>query len=164
MLRYLPYSLRGRVKANEQWRPSVTVAAIVEKDNRFLLVEEETNAGVRLNQPAGHWEDNETLLDAVVRETLEEAAYRVEPTELIGVYRWRRDERTATYLRFAFAASAVEHYPERALDTGILRALWLTRDEIAARRAQHRSPLVEACIDDFLAGRRYPLTILRHFG
>ena len=147
----------------DPWKPSVTVAAVIERDGRFLLVEEETAEGVRLNQPAGHLDPGESLLAAAARETLEETAFIFTPTQLIGVYLWRA-ERTggeaATYLRFAFGGDLGEHDPGRALDHGILRALWLTREEIAARAAQHRSPLVQRCVDDYLAGVRYPLDLL----
>jgi len=138
-------------------RPVVTVAAIVVRDDAFLLVEEETRAGVRLNQPAGHLEAGETLVAAAVRETLEETGYRVAPTELVGIYRWQAPETGATFLRFAFAANVTGHDPGRVLDEGILRALWLPYDGLLARRAMHRSPLVLRCVDDYLAGVRQPL-------
>jgi 8-oxo-dGTP pyrophosphatase MutT (NUDIX family) len=141
------------------------VAAVIERDGRFLLVEEETAEGVRLNQPAGHLDPGESLLDAATRETLEETAFAFTPTELIGVYLWRAEpppagNDAATYLRFAFCGELGAHDPGRALDHGILRALWLTREEIAARAAVHRSPLVQRCIDDYVAGVRHPLSLL----
>jgi len=138
-------------------RPAVSVATVVERDGRFLLVEEETRAGLRFNQPAGHLETGETPVQGAVRETLEESAWRVEVTSLIGVYLWQpRDSRRA-YLRFAFAAIAREHDAARPLDAGIVRALWMAPDEIRAQVARHRSPMVMRCIDDHLAGRRLPL-------
>jgi 8-oxo-dGTP pyrophosphatase MutT (NUDIX family) len=146
------------------WKPSVTVAAVIERDGRFLLVEEETAEGVRLNQPAGHLDPGESLTTAAARETLEETAFAFTPKQLIGVYLWRSppppDGNGVTYLRFAFCGELGAHDGERALDAGILRALWLTREEIAARAAEHRSPLVQRCIDDFLGGARYPLDLL----
>jgi ADP-ribose pyrophosphatase YjhB (NUDIX family) len=135
-------------------RPAVTVAAVVEHEGRFLLVEEQTRSGIRLNQPAGHLEPGETLPAAAARETLEETGWRVEPTALVGVYRWETPEWETTYVRFSFAAVPREHDRARPLDAGIVRALWMTYDEIAACRAQHRSPLVLRCIDDFRAGVR----------
>ena len=138
-------------------RPVVTVAAIVVRDDAFLIVEEETRAGVRLNQPAGHLEAGETLVAATVRETLEETGHRVAPTALVGVYRWHAAESGATFIRFAFTADVVAHDALRPLDAGILRALWLSYDELVARRAMHRSPLVMRCIDDYRAGLRRPL-------
>jgi 8-oxo-dGTP pyrophosphatase MutT (NUDIX family) len=145
------------------WRPNVTVAAIVERDGRFLLVEEETDDGTRYNQPAGHWERNETLLDAVVRETQEESAYTVVPTALVGIYRWNQPGQQRTYLRFAFAAQALAHDPAQPLDTGIVRAAWLTPEEIRALAHRHRSPLLQACVDDYRAGRRFPLDLIQEF-
>jgi len=138
-------------------RPVVTVAMIVVRDASFLLVEEATSAGVRLNQPAGHLEAGETLVAAAVRETLEETGYRVTPTALVGIYRWQAREGGATFIRFAFAGEVVGHDGGRALDVGILRVLWAPYDEVVARRASHRSPLVLRCVDDYRAGSRRPL-------
>jgi len=142
-------------------RPAVTVATIVERDGAFLLVEEETRFGRRLNQPAGHLESGESLPAAAVRETLEETAWQVEPTALVGVYRWEAPHDAATFVRFAFAAEPRAHDPARALDAGIVRALWLSYDDIVARRAEHRSPLVLRCLDDYRAGRRWPTNLVR---
>ena len=141
-------------------RPAVTVATVVVRDGAFLLVEEETRAGVCLNQPAGHLESGETLVAAAVRETVEETGYRVTPTALVGVYRWHAPDTGATFLRFAFAGEVVGHDAERALDEGILRALWLPYDDLVARRAMHRSPLVLRCVDDFRAGHRHSLDFI----
>jgi 8-oxo-dGTP pyrophosphatase MutT (NUDIX family) len=143
------------------WKPAVTVAAVIEHDGRFLLVEEETSAGVRINQPAGHLDPGESLIDACVRETLEETAFAFTPLQLLGVYLWRADGRQgSTYLRFAFTGVLGERDAGRRLDDGILRTLWLTTDELAARAAAHRSPLVMQCVDDYLRGQRYPLALL----
>ncbi|QKS29321.1 MAG: Phosphatase NudJ [Accumulibacter sp.] len=145
------------------WKPNVTVASVLERDGRFLLVEEETEYGIRFNQPAGHLDRGESLLDAAVRETLEETAYTMRPDSLVGIYLYPTGAGDLAYLRFAFAGEIVDHDPARQLDAGILAAHWLTVDEIRARQAQHRSPMVLRCIDDWLAGRRYPLQLLNHF-
>jgi 8-oxo-dGTP pyrophosphatase MutT (NUDIX family) len=145
-------------------RPAVTVATIVERDGRFLLVEEMTRSGLRLNQPAGHLEAAEALADAAARETLEETRYRVRPSAVVGIYRWQAVDTGATFVRFAFAADVLGHEPDRALDEGIVRALWLTYDELVAKRALHRSPLVLRCVDDWRAGRRLPLATVTEVG
>jgi len=138
-------------------RPVVTVATVVERDGLFLLVEEQTRAGRKLNQPAGHVEAGEALPAAAARETLEETGWCVVPTALIGIYRWETPDSGATFIRFSFAGDAQEHDAARALDAGIIRALWLPYEDIVARRGEHRSPLVLRCIDDYRAGRRWPL-------
>ena len=148
------------MRENQQSRPVVTVATIVARDGAFLVVEEETRAGVRLNQPAGHLEAGETLVAAAMRETLEETGYRVTPTALVGIYRWQAPDNGATFVRFAFAGDVVAHDARRPLDAGILRALWLSYDELLARRAVHRSPLVLRCVDDYRAGMRRPLDLI----
>jgi len=145
-------------------RVSVTVAAMAEQEGRFLVVEEETDEGVRLNQPAGHLEPEESLIEAVVRETLEETAYGFVPRSLLGVYRWRHPAKGISYVRFAFVGEVTGPETGRALDAGILRALWLTPAELSAQAARHRSPLVQRCIQDYLAGRRFPLDLLIHYG
>jgi 8-oxo-dGTP pyrophosphatase MutT (NUDIX family) len=142
-------------------RPATTVATVAIRNGRFLLVEEETSAGVRLNQPAGHLEAGETLVDAAVREALEETGYHVRPVALVGIYRWQAPGPAgATFIRFAFAAEVLDHDAARRLDEGIVRALWLDYDELVARRASHRSPLVLRCVDDHRAGRRQPLDLV----
>jgi ADP-ribose pyrophosphatase YjhB (NUDIX family) len=145
------------------WKPNVTVAALIERDGRFLLVEEETPEGIRFNQPAGHLDEGESLMEACARETLEETAWRFRPNSLVGVYMWPRPQKDITYLRFAFAGTLGEEQAGRSLDTGILRAVWLTPQEIEASQERHRSPLVWQCVQDYLSGRRYPLEILRHY-
>ncbi|MFA5370831.1 MAG: NUDIX hydrolase [Sideroxydans sp.] len=145
------------------WKPNATVAAVLEQDGKFLLVEEETAQGIRLNQPAGHWEANETLAAGAVRETMEESAYEFAPEYLIGIYRWPAPGSKTIYLRFAFGGRITAHHPEQKLDDGILRIVWMTPDEIRATQAQHRSPLILRCVEDYLAGKRYPLDIIAHY-
>ena len=142
------------------WKPDVTVAAVVERDGRFLLVEEHTERGLLFNQPAGHLEADESIVAAVVRETLEETAWEFAPEHLIGVYRWRPSGSGVTYVRFAFSGRLGAHRADRALDTGIVRAVWLSPDEIRASCDRHRSPLVVRCMEDYLAGVRAPLDLL----
>lgn len=147
---------------NELWKPAVTVAAIIERDGRFLLVEENTSSGVRINQPAGHLEPGETLEQAAAREALEECGYKFAADELVGVYLLNytaEGGRPISYMRFAFCGR-IENAPQCVLDPDILRTVWMTRDEVAACRERHRSPLLLQCIDDYLAGRRAPLSIL----
>ena len=147
---------------NPPWTPHVTVAAIVERDAKFLIVEERIRGALLINQPAGHWESGETLTAAAQRETLEETAYTVEVRALIGIYTWQPEDLTRTYLRFAFSAQLIAHAADAPLDHDIERALWLSHEEIAQRQAQHRSPLVLRCIEDYLQGKRYPLELLSH--
>ncbi|MCB1997120.1 MAG: NUDIX hydrolase [Burkholderiaceae bacterium] len=149
--------------SDERWRPSVTVAAVIEHAGRYLLVEEHTPEGLRLNQPAGHLDPGESLLQAVVREAREETACDFRPEALLGVHlaRFERGAETITYLRFAFCGTVGAPVPGRVLDTPIVRTLWLTPDEIAARAAEHRSVLVQRCIDEHRAGLRFPLDVLR---
>jgi ADP-ribose pyrophosphatase YjhB (NUDIX family) len=149
---------------NTIWKPNVTVAAIAERDGRFLLVEEETPEGIRFNQPAGHLDEGESLLAACAREALEETAWRFRPNALVGIYQWPRPQGDITYLRFAFAGQLGSEETGRKLDTGILRTVWMTPEEIDASQERHRSPLVWQCVQDYLAGRRYPLEIIRHHG
>ena len=148
---------------NRLWKPNVTVAAVVERAGKFLMVEEETEDGIRFNQPAGHLDGGEALVAACAREMLEETAWHFTPTALIGIYQWRRPAGDITYLRFAFSGELGEHEDGRALDIGILRALWLTLAEIEASRARHRSPLVLQCIADYRAGRRFSLDLIQHY-
>ncbi|MBL0918931.1 MAG: NUDIX hydrolase [Hydrogenophaga sp.] len=147
---------------SERWKPSVTVAAVIERDGRYLLVEEHTPEGLRLNNPAGHLDPGESPAQGVARETLEETTHAFTPTALVGVYlsRFRRGDDDITYLRFAFCGELGAAIAGRALDHGIVRTLWLTPDEVRASAERHRSPLVLQCMEDHLAGRRYPLDLL----
>jgi len=148
----------------EIWKPHVVVAAVIEQDGKFLLVEEHTDDGIKFNQPAGHLEEGESLLDAVRREAFEETAHHFEPEALLGIYRWRHPNKPLrTYLRFAFTGQITGFDPTSALDEGILRAVWMSADEIAATRHRHRSPLLQQCVADYLAGRRYSLDVLTDF-
>lgn len=142
------------------WRPDVTVATIVPREGRFLLVEEVSDGRLVLNQPAGHLEPMESLAAAALRETFEETGWHVELTGLVGLYQWHRPEDDFHVLRVAFAAAPLRHDAAHALDTGIVRALWLTREEIVAQSARLRSPMVLRNIDDFLAGRVHPVDAL----
>lgn len=150
--------------ATTRWSPSTTVAAIIERDGRYLLVEEHTPEGLRLNNPAGHLDPGESPQQGVVREALEETARVFTPTALVGVYlsRFQRPAtgEDVTYLRFAYCGTVGDELPGRTLDTGIVRTLWLTLDELRASRARHRSALVLQCIEDHQAGRRHPLDLV----
>ena len=151
--------------SDARWRPSVTVAAVIERDGRYLLVEEDTVDGVRLNNPAGHLDPGESLLDAVAREVLEETARPFTPDALVGAYlaRFRhvRSGDDITYLRFAICGTVGEAIAGRALDAPVERTLWMTRDELRACPGRHRSPLVMRCIDDYRTGRRWPLDLVQ---
>ncbi len=152
-----------------RWKPSVTVAAVIERDGRYLLIEEHTPEGLRLNNPAGHLDPGESPAEGVVRETLEETTHRFTPTALVGVYlsRFQRagqipaEDEDITYLRFAFCGELGDVAPGVSLDTGIVRTLWLTPDEIRRSAPRHRSPLVLRCMEDHLAGLRYPLALVQ---
>ena len=151
-----------------RWKPNTTVAAIIERDGRFLLVEEHTPEGLRLNNPAGHLDQGESLEHACAREALEETMHRFTPTHLLGVYmsrtirpaRGTQPTDDITYLRFAFCGQLGALQPGRALDHGIVRTLWLTAEEIRASAARHRNALVLRCMDDYLAGQRFPLSLI----
>jgi 8-oxo-dGTP pyrophosphatase MutT (NUDIX family) len=142
------------------WKPDITVAAIVETDGRFLIVEERINGQRVFNQPAGHVEHREDFLAAVVRETLEETAWHFQPEWLLGVYSWRAPTGGRSTLRFAYTGRVLRHEPQRHLDTPVIAAHWLTRAELLDPARQLRTPLVLNCIDDYLAGRRLPLTAI----
>jgi 8-oxo-dGTP pyrophosphatase MutT (NUDIX family) len=145
-------------------RPDLTVAAVVEQDGQFLFVEERVGARMVFNQPAGHVERGEPLIDAVVRETLEETAWAFTPQALVGIYLWEQPQKQRTFLRFAFCGEVNGHDPSRALDRGIERVVWMNREQLLARGSRLRSPMVLSCVDDYVAGRRYPLEIVRHMG
>jgi 8-oxo-dGTP pyrophosphatase MutT (NUDIX family) len=143
------------------WKPNVTVAAIAEKNGKFLMVEEEIEGKTVFNQPAGHLDPGENLVNAVIRETLEETAWDFVPTSLVGVYLWENPENGLTFLRFGFYGECINHNENLGLDKEIIRTHWLTYDEIQAKGSQIRSPLVTQLIDDYLAGQRHPLSLLR---
>ncbi|RYF74733.1 MAG: NUDIX hydrolase [Comamonadaceae bacterium] len=147
-----------------RWKPNVTVAAVIEEDGRFMLVEEHTSDGLMLNSPAGHLDPGETPVEGCAREALEETAHHFTPTALVGIYLARSPRQThgehVTYLRFAFAGTLGAFEPDRPLDEGIVRTVWMTPDEIRASVARHRSPLLLQCVEDYLAGQRYPLDLI----
>jgi 8-oxo-dGTP pyrophosphatase MutT (NUDIX family) len=146
------------------WNPDVTVAAIVQHEDRFLVVEERIGGKLVLNQPAGHLEYGETLVEAAVRETREETAWRLHPEALVGVYQWLNPANQRSFLRFAFCGTVDDHRPDQPLDVGIQRALWLSHTELKARPARLRSPLVLRCVEDFLLGKRQPLETVAAIG
>jgi 8-oxo-dGTP pyrophosphatase MutT (NUDIX family) len=152
----------SKIASTRQWMPHTTVAAIVEQNGQFLLVEETTDRGNRFNQPAGHLEDNETILQAVVRETLEETAYDFTPQAVLGIYHWKHEHNDTTYLRFAFIGNVGTHYPQQALDDGIIRTVWMSIEEIRSQAHLLRSPQVLTCFEDYLSGKTYPLALLTH--
>jgi 8-oxo-dGTP pyrophosphatase MutT (NUDIX family) len=145
-----------------RWKPSVTVAAVIENDGRFLLVEEHTADGLRLNNPAGHLDPGESPEQGCIRETLEETAHHFTPTALVGVYlsRFQRAGDDITYLRFTYCGTLGAFDPARTLDEGIVRTVWMTADEIRNSSARHRSPLVLQCLEDYLQGQRFPLHLV----
>ncbi len=146
--------------SSQRWAPHVTVATVVSRAGQLLLVEEEKHGRRVLNQPAGHLEPGESLVEAAVRETREETGWEVRPSAFIGAYQWDAPD-GKPFLRFAFAAEPVRHYPDQPLDTGIVRALWLTPAALQADMARLRSPLVWQAVSDWLAGQRHPLSMLR---
>lgn len=146
------------------WRPSVTVAAVIERDGRFLFVEEMQEGRRVLNQPAGHLDPGETLLAACAREVMEETAHRFEPAGLVGIYRWHYKPADVTFLRFCFTGRILGT-EDRPLDKEILALHWLTPAELKQKSAMHRSPLVQQCLDDYRAGNNFPLTVMsRSYG
>ena len=144
-----------------EWQPHITVATIVEDQGRFLFVEELKHGRAVLNQPAGHLDPNESLLDAAVRETLEETGWDIELTAVIGIYLYTAPSNGVTYQRVCFAGKPIKHHPERALDDGIIAARWLTRDELLAQRENWRSELIGQCLDDYSSGRLHSLELIR---
>jgi len=144
----------------EVWKPSATVAAVIERGGKFLLVQERIDGRLVLNQPAGHLEPGESLVAACSREVLEETAHRFTPAALVGIYRWHYAAKDVTFLRFCFSGIIDSVEKERRLDKEIVTLQWLGVEELKQRKSEHRSPLVQSCVDDFLAGRRYPLEVL----
>ena len=140
------------------WKPSVTVAAVIERGGKFLLIQERISGRLVLNQPAGLLDPGESLAAACRREAMEETAHHFEPTALVGIYRWRDPRKDFTFLRFAFRGK-VGAAENRPLDKEIVAVHWLTPDEIKQRKGEHRSPLVQKCVDDFLAGNSFPLDV-----
>ena len=142
------------------WKPHATVAAIIEHDNKFLMVEELIHGERVFNQPAGHLDPDESLIDAVIRETREESAWQFVPEAVTGIYLWKHPENGETFLRIAICGSCKNHDAQQPLDEGILAAVWKSRDELAGEPQKLRTPMVINCIDDYLAGKRYPLDML----
>lgn len=145
------------------WKPHVTVAAVIEKDNRFLLVEETTDNSLMFNQPAGHLEPGEDLIGAVKREVREETAWQFEPEAIVAIQLWRKNPDFPSFVRFCFSGNIYDHDPNQKLDDGIVATHWLSHQEIAARRGQLRSALVLKTLDAYLRGERYPLDLLQSF-
>ena len=141
-------------------KPDLTVAAIVERDGQFLMVEERVGNRMVFNQPAGHVERGEQIIDAVIRETLEETAWTFRPKALVGIYFWEQLERNRAFLRFAFSGTVEDHDPHRMLDRGIERAIWMSHEQLVIRAGRLRSPMVLRGIEDFQSGRQFPLEIL----
>ena len=142
------------------WTPHVTVAAVIQENDRFLLVQEKSDEGIVVNQPAGHWENDETLVEAVIRETREETGYLFSPEGLVGCYQWKVPKKDITYLRFCFYGQTIEYDDKQPLDEGIISADWLTLHELQSGRFKKRSPMVMGCINDYLSEKRYPLELL----
>lgn len=144
------------------WTPHLTVSVLVEKDGRFLMVEERVNAVPVINQPSGHWERGETLFEGAVRETLEETCWEVELGALLGVYEYEPPDLGYSFVRFMFVGRALRERADLPLDDGILRAMWMSEGEIRQQRDRHRSPMVLQAIEDYRAGQRFPLALVRH--
>ncbi len=144
------------------WKPHTTVAAIIERDNKFLMVEELVHGELVINQPAGHLDPDESLVTAVIRETQEETAWQFIPEAITGIYLWKHPDNGKSFLRIAFCGSCNNHNASQTLDEGIQAAVWKTRDELMQQQHKLRSPMVLTCIDDYLAGKRSPLDLLSH--
>lgn len=142
------------------WKPHVTVSAIVSVNDKFLLIREISDGQSVINQPSGHLEENETLVDAIIRETLEESAWHFNPSHLIGIYRWKSLHNNQTYIRFAFTGEVSDFEKTRTLDEGIIETLWLNHEELLENRDRLRSPMVLQCINDYLQGKRFPLELI----
>jgi len=143
------------------WTPHATVAALIERDGKYLMVREHARNGIRLNQPAGHWEAGETLLDACAREVLEESGYEFTPTALLGIYVSDKDDKSVTYLRLTFIGTVGDAPIHSELDEGIIEAVWLTFDEVMAQESIHRNPIVAQCLRDYVAGQRLDLALVK---
>lgn len=144
-----------------RFTPHITVATVIEKDGRFLFVKEHAEERVVLNQPAGHLEMDESLIQAAIRETLEETGWDIEITQLIGIYLYTAPSNNVTYQRVCFAGRALAQRENHQLDEGIIAPVWLSRDELIEQRALWRSPMVLRCIDDYLTGERFSLELLK---
>ncbi len=144
------------------WKPHVTVAAIIEQDNQFLMVEELVHHQRVINQPAGHLDPDESLIDAVIRETREETAWLFTPQYISGIYLWKHPQNQKSFLRVAFCGSVHDHKAEQSLDEGIIQTIWKTRSQLLQCEHSLRSPMVMRCIDDYVAGKRYPMDMLIH--
>ena len=143
------------------WTPRLTVAAVIETDGKFLMVEERKDARTVYNQPAGHVENQESIQDAIIREVKEETAWDFTPEYIVGFYKWRKQDIDTTFIRLCFAGSVAHHDPEQALDDGILAANWFSHEEITAIDAQRmRSPMVRQCLDDYRRNIKYPLEMI----
>lgn len=143
------------------WKPHVTVAAIIEQDNQFLLVEEKVDGKLVLNQPAGHLESGESIIEAVIRETREESGCIFKPEYLVGLYRWLMPKKNRTYIRYSFAGEIEQTIQNAELDTDIIRTVWLSYDDICKHQSSLRSPLVMQCIDDYRSGQSFSLNLLK---
>ena len=145
-----------------RWKPNVTVAAIIERDQKFLLVEENADDHIVFNQPAGHLEKNETLIDAVKREVLEETAWEFIPQFIVGIYLYPNQHSDISYLRVCFSGICNQYYPDQALDDGIIQTVWFSKEEIKQNWDKMRSPMVSECINDYLSGKSFSLELLNH--
>lgn len=148
--------------SQRNWMPHVTVATVTERNGRFLFVEEDVNGELVINQPAGHWEEGETLFQAATRETFEETGWKVELTGVLGIYEYQPPELDYAFLRIAFSARPLEHDADHMLDDGIARWFWMDQHELRNEVFRHRSPMVQQCVEDFWTAKRYPLNLLTH--
>jgi len=146
-----------------RWKPNVTVAAVIERNQKFLLVEENADDHIVFNQPAGHLEKDETLVEAVKREVQEETAWEFIPKSIVGVYLYPNQHSDITYLRLCFSGTCEKYHPDQILDEGIIQAVWFSQEEIKQNMDRMRSPMVPKCINDYLSGKSYPLELLNHF-
>jgi 8-oxo-dGTP pyrophosphatase MutT (NUDIX family) len=145
------------------WKPHVTVAAVIEKNSRFLLIEEETSNGLAFNQPAGHLEKGESIISAVKREVSEETAWKFDPEYIVSIQLWRKNPDFPVFLRVCFAGKVHSHHADQVLDDGIIATHWLTHEEITEKKSQLRSPLVLKTVETYLSGEQYPLSLLKSY-